>query len=268
MKKYIITLIIALGVISAVIPSAVAISLTVNDQPVSIGIVLRNGTSYVPLRTATNALLPYAKVTWENGRAVVRASNLTMTASPGKYYVEANGRMLFVKDGVRVENGTTLVPVRVLAKALGATVGWDGARGVVSLKSGSGTILPGDQFYNSDSVYWLSRIINAESQTEPLLGKIAVGNVILNRVASPDFPNSIYGVIFDTKFGVQFEPTKNGTINNTPLAESVLAAKLCLEGASVVGSSLYFLNPAISTSFWIMENRSLVTTIGDHKFYA
>jgi N-acetylmuramoyl-L-alanine amidase len=268
MKKFIITFILVLSVISAVISSAAAISLTVNDQPVSVGIVLRNGTSYVPLRATTNLLVPSAKVMWENGQAVVRSSNLTMTASPDKYYVEANGRMLYVKDGVKVENGTTLVPVRVLAKALGATVEWDGASGIVSLKSGSGTILPEDQFYDSDSVYWLSRIINAESQTEPLAGKIAVGNVILNRVASPDFPNSIYGVIFDTKFGVQFEPTKNGTINNTPSADSVLAAKLCLDGASVVGSSLYFLNPTISTSYWIMENRSLVSTIGDHKFYA
>jgi N-acetylmuramoyl-L-alanine amidase len=156
----------------------------------------------------------------------------------------------------------------VLAEALGATVGWDGVRSVVSLKAGSGTILSGDMYYDGDAVYWLSRIINAESQSEPLLGKIAVGNVILNRVASPEFPNSIYNVIYDTNWGVQFEPTINGTINNTPSNESILAAKLCLDGASVVGGSLYFLNPEISSNYWIMENRSLVTTIGEHKFYA
>jgi N-acetylmuramoyl-L-alanine amidase len=115
-------------------------------------------------------------------------------------------------------------------------------------------------------VYWLSRIISAESGGEPLEGKIAVGNVVLNRVKSPDFPNTIYGVIYDTAGGIQFEPVANGTVNNVPDPDSVLAAKLCLDGASVAGGSLFFLNPSLATSFWITENRTKVAAIGSHVF--
>lgn len=120
---------------------------------------------------------------------------------------------------------------------------------------------------DSDAVYWLSRIISAESQGEPLEGKIAVGNVVLNRVKSSEFPNTIYGVIFDDRWGGQFEPVRNGTIYQTPTEESVEAAKLCLAGTNVVGDSLYFLAPALAQNFWIVENREYVTTIGCHEFY-
>ena len=123
-------------------------------------------------------------------------------------------------------------------------------------------------YYNSDSVYWLARIINAESESEPLAGKIAVGNVILNRVDSTEFPDSIYDVIFDERWGGQFEPAQNGTIYNEPTDESLLAAKLCMDGASTAGDSLFFLNPSSSTNFWMMESCVFVTTIGNHQFYA
>lgn len=113
----------------------------------------------------------------------------------------------------------------------------------------------------------MSRIISAESRGEPLLGKIAVGTVVLNRVASKEFPNTIYDVIFDRKWGVQFQPTANGTIHNEPTAESVLAAKLVLEGARAAGDSLYFLAPDLTQNHWIMNNRDHVATIGCHWFY-
>ena len=98
----------------------------------------------------------------------------------------------------------------------------------------SGTPLAsGDTFYNSESLYWLSRIIYAESGNQPLEGKIAVGNVVLNRVAHPQFPNTVKGVIFQAN---QFTPVQNGSINRTPSSESVIAAKLCLDGANTAGS--------------------------------
>jgi len=59
----------------------------------------------------------------------------------------------------------------------------------------------------------------------------------------------------------------NGTIYNEPTEESVLAAKMVLEGARVTGDSLYFLAPDLTTNHWIMENREYVTTIGTHWFY-
>ena len=267
MKK-ILSAFLILGMLFAATPSAHAVSLLVNSSTVIDKVLLYNSTTYVPLRAASLSLCPGAAISWENNRALVQTSNLTITARPGDYYIDANGRKLFAKDSVRLINGTTMVPVRLLAKAMGASVAWDAVSERVTLTGGSGTITSGNEYYNSDDLYWLSRIINAESSGEPLFGKIAVGNVILNRVASPDFPDSVYNVIFDEVGGIQFTPVANGTIFNTPSAESILAAKLCLDGASVVGNSLFFLNPTIATSSWITKNRAYISTIGNHKFYA
>lgn len=120
---------------------------------------------------------------------------------------------------------------------------------------------------DEDAVYWLSRIISAESKGESLEGQIAVGNVVLNRVKSPEFPNTIYGVIFDDRWGGQFEPVRNGTIYLEPTAQSVQAAKQCLSGVNNIGNCLYFLAPDLAQNFWIPQNREYVTTIGCHDFY-
>lgn len=268
MKRRILAAALSLGLLTASLPAAGAVSLLVNGSTASVTAAIQNQTTYVPLRAAVSLLLPNASVSWEDGRAVVRTAALTLTAKPGDCYLTANGRVLYIAGLVQVSDGSVLVPVRVLARALGASVEWDGQAGMVSLTSGSGTIASGDSYYNSTSVYWLSRIIEAESSGEPMLGKLAVGCVVLNRVASADFPDTIYDVIFDTSWGGQFEPVSNGTIYNTPSEESILAAKLCLDGASVVGESLYFLNPAKSTSFWAVNNAKFVATIGSHDFYA
>ena len=99
-------------------------------------------------------------------------------------------------------------------------------------------------------------------------GQIAVGNVVLNRVRSEQFPNTIYEVIFDRAYGVQFTPTANGTIYCEPDEEAIIAAKLCLEGYTLSEGILYFLNPALSSNFWVPNNRDYVMTIAGHDFYS
>lgn len=120
---------------------------------------------------------------------------------------------------------------------------------------------------DADAVFWLSRIISAESKGESLEGQIAVGNVVLNRVKSSEFPNTIYGVIFDDRWGGQFEPVRNGTIYLEPTEQSIFAAKQCLSGVNNIGNCLYFLAPDLAQNFWIPQNRKYVTTIGCHDFY-
>ena len=93
-------------------------------------------------------------------------------------------------------------------------------------------------------IYWLARIIEAEAGGESYKGKVAIGNVILNRVNSKDFPNTIYNVIFEYYGNIpQFSPVADGTIYNTPSEESINAAKDALNGARPVGNSTYFFNP-------------------------
>lgn len=222
-------------------------------------------TTYVCYLPIVQALYPDATAVWEDGQAVVEAEGLSMHIKLYANYLEANGRYLYVPDGIRQEGVDILVPVRVLAEALGATVTWDGEQSIVSLESGDGPILSGDEAYVADDVYWLSRIIYAESGNQPLEGKIAVGNVVLNRVADSRFPNTIYDVIFQRN---QFTPAATGSINSTPNEESVIAAKLCLEGANTAGGSLYFINPWTCPNSWASRNRPYVATIGAHAFFA
>lgn len=121
---------------------------------------------------------------------------------------------------------------------------------------------------SSSDLYWLSRIIHAEARGEPYTGMVAVGNVVLNRVNSTNFPNTVYGVIFEYyKHIPQFSPVEEGTIYNTPSAQSVRAARDALNGARPVGNAEYFFNPRKASGAWIVNNRTYLTRIGEHVFY-
>lgn len=121
--------------------------------------------------------------------------------------------------------------------------------------------------YSSD-VYWLARIIHAEAEAESYQGKVAIGNVILNRVKSSAFPNTIYDVIFDYYGNIpQFSPVADGTIYNTPSQESIQAAKDSLNGVRPVGNATYFFNPNKAAGSWIVQNKTYMARIGGHVFY-
>ena len=221
------------------------------------------GTSYMTLRAF--AARTGCQLSWASGQASLSGDRLELTAQPDSLYVTVNGRALYVEGGVPVRDGKMALPLRVLAQATGAGLTWDAARSTAVLDT-AGTS-PARASYNEEDLYWLSRVISAEARGESLEGQIAVGNVVLNRVASSQFPNTVKGVVFDRKNGVQFEPISNGTIYDEPVDSAVVAAKLCLEGADVVGDCLYFYAPALSKGTWIVNNRTYHTTIGCHRFY-
>lgn len=267
MKKILIAAVAVLALTFSPPASAASTpSLTLDGTPMGSESMttLLNGTTYVSLRAVSSALDENAVITWENRTAYVHTDSLTLSAKPGQSYMTVNGETVSVPHGVQLVQDRTLVPVRALAQAFGATVVWNPITWEVSLYT---TASQQGISYNSDDLYWLSRIISAESRGESLEGKIAVGNVVLNRVKSSEFPNNIYDVIFDSRWGGQFEPVSNGTIYHTPTEESVQAAKLCLQGVNVAGDSLYFLAPALAQNFWIPQNRKYVTTLGCHDFY-
>ena len=162
---------------------------------------------------------------------------------------------------------TLYAPVRALAALIGADIFWDASSYTVQVTGGI-NFPSAETMYSAMDLDWLARIIFAESGTEPFAGQIAVGNVVLNRMHSPQYPDTIQEVIFDRKYGVQFTPTSNGMIYNQPSEESILAAKICLEGYSVSEDSLFFLNEALSTNLWTVRNCRYVFSIGSHDFYA
>ncbi|MGM9652142.1 MAG: cell wall hydrolase [Eubacteriales bacterium] len=231
--------------------------------------VLYKDTTYVELGEFTDEVR-LCDETWDSAALCARFSgeDIEMSVTDGAAYMIANNRYLWCENGVFADGERTYVPLRAAAKALGADVAWNADEFAAYVTTGDTPILPGDQYYNADEVYWLSRIIYSEAGIEPFRGQIAVGNVVMNRVRSAQFPDSIYGVIFDSKYGVQFSPTANGTIYCTPSEEAVIAAKICLEGYSVSDIILYFLNASLASNFWIPQNRDYVMTISGHDFYS
>ncbi len=241
-------------------------TVTVGGKSLAVKGITIGSTEYIPFRAAAEAL--GAKYSYNSGTkvATMSANGLYMTAGSGCYVSYANDRVLFsISPTVIMSDGRMYLPVEVFAKATGMSVAR--SSGYLRLEGNYSPITPASRFYRSDEVFWLARIIHAESSGEPLLGKIAVGGVVLNRVSSPLYPNTIYSVIFDRKWGVQFSPILNGTIYNTPSYNSTLAAKICLEGYDVTGGALFFLEPRLSSSSWIPTSREYAFTVGRHDFY-
>ena len=125
-----------------------------------------------------------------------------------------------------------------------------------------------EDVYSEEDLYWLSRIISAESRGEPFIGQLAVGTVVINRTGSDYYPDTIYEVIFDRVGGVQFTPASTGSVYRDPTESSVLAAKLCLEGFSLDGGILFFFNSKLAAGSWITANRTYTMTVGQHDFYS
>ena len=272
MKKRILTAALTIALSLTTVCSAKAattVDVHYNNWDMPITGYLKDGTTYVPIRQFFQ-LLGGSWVTWNSAElsANVRGNaNAAFYLGSRTAWIDSEKHQLPGRS--YSQDGTFYVPLRGIAEALDCGVSYNSAlqRVTLTTQSTGSQETTGSSAYK-DSVYWLARIIQAESGAEPYRGKLAVGNVILNRVASTDFPNSIYGVIFDRKNGVQFTPVANGTIYNTPSAESIRAAEECLAGTRVVGNCLYFFNPKTATkASWIVQNCRYYTSIGDHDFY-
>jgi len=234
------------------------------------GIIYRE-TTYVSVEDFCREIYPDAEVSWdeETRQAGIECEGLSAVLYAEQLRIAANGRSLYMPYGLVVMGGEVMAPVRELAKLFGAEVVWNEEVHSVDIVTDEVTfIADGDDFYDSTDLYWLSRLIDSEARNQEMDGKIAVGNVVLNRVALASMPDSIYDVIFDTKYGVQFSVIQDGSIYLEPSEDAVLAAKFCLEGYERAGDSLYFVNPSIGSTAWFRSTRTFVTAIGDHEFYA
>ena len=220
---------------------------------------LEEGVTYVPLRYLLDAFDGWT-VTWDSEaqEAIAVSGSARVAADPEEDRIVVNDAVL--SGRVTVENGRTYVPLRLVTEALGGKTEWDPYLAGAAVTSTNAV-------YDASDLYWLSRIICAESGAEPMEGQIAVGNVVLNRVVSNEFPDSIPAVIFDRVDGVQFEPVENGTVYRTPTAQSTEAAMRVLDGENTVRNAMYFYAPALSQGRWINANRTYFKTIGCHRFY-
>ena len=129
------------------------------------------------------------------------------------------------------------------------------------MTSSSGTS-GGSTSTNSNDVNLLSRLIYGESRGEPYSGQVAVGAVVLNRVKSSSFPNTIAGVIYQAG---AFDVVKDGQINLTPDSTAKKAAQDALNGWDPSYGAIYYFNPSTATNKWIWS-RPMTVTIGRHRF--
>ncbi|WP_404329677.1 cell wall hydrolase [Mesobacillus maritimus] len=140
-------------------------------------------------------------------------------------------------------------------------------------KLSSNTIYPGQRFTipNTTGITaaekdLMARLVHAEAKGEPYAGKVAVATVILNRIDSPDFPNTLSGVVHEKVNGYYaFTPVQNGEINKPADAEAKRAVNEALAFRGQGSGSLFFFNPKTAKSDWIFS-RQVTVTIGNHRF--
>ena len=146
------------------------------------------------------------------------------------------------KNGLRVDGAVGATTAAALGVQLAGTVSAAG--------------------YAETESYLLGRLVHGEARGEPYVGKVAVAAVVLNRVRSPLFPNTIAGVIYQAG---AFDAVADGQINLTPDEDSLRAARDALNGWDPSGGCLYYYNPSTATNAWIWT-RQVQLSIGKHNF--
>ena len=189
-----------------------------------------------------------------NSRSIEFKEQSRLAIVDGYYYIIGSGQCC-------MENNTLVAPMELLYRAFSSSVYEDAENSRMYITTGAGL----DEDLTADEIQLLARLVQAEAGNQSLEGKIAVANVVINRIDSSYFPSTISGIIFDTNSGIQFTTAYNGAIYNTPSDECYEAVYDALEGTNMVGNCLFFSSTA---DCWASRNRTLMLTIGDHYFYA
>ena len=252
--------------------TAVPITLMVNSNIIKTegNSMVFDSTAYAPVRAFLNAIGIY-DIYWDDTdkKVTFTYGDKTVTLFNRNSVGLINNEPHYIGGGVVIRKDRVLVPIRFISEFFGFYVEWDSTYYNVNLIKEGVTVNDAliEKAYTAEDLIWLYKIIEAESRGEPFEGKLAVGSVIMNRVKHHSFPNTIKEVIFDTAYGVQFQPIRNNSIYNTPSLESVTAGKMAANGENPVGDSLYFLNPKTATSYWILRTRVFYRRISNHDFY-
>lgn len=156
----------------------------------------------------------------------------------------------------------TVSAVKSFQKKNGLTV--DGIAGTQTLKAMgiTSSSSSSSSSNNSSNVNLLARVVYGEARGEPYTGQVAVAAVVLNRVKSNKFPNSISGVVYQSG---AFDAVADGQINMTPDTTAKKAAQDALNGWDPSYGAIYYFNPSTATNKWIWS-RPMTVTIGKHRF--
>lgn len=157
----------------------------------------------------------------------------------------------------------TVKAVKYFQRKNGLTA--DGIAGPATLKAmgitSSSSTSSSTSSYNSN-LNLLARVIYGESRGEPYTGQVAVGAVVMNRIKSSSFPNTLSGVVYQSG---AFDAVKDGQVNLTPNSTAIKAAQDAMNGWDPSYGAIYYFNPSTATNKWIWS-RPMTVTIGKHRF--
>ena len=163
-------------------------------------------------------------------------------------------------DGVY--GSRTEAAVRWFQEKNGLTV--DGKAGAQTLRAMGISTAGVVESSTSGDAALLARLISAEARGESYEGQVAVGAVVMNRIAHPAFPNTMAGVIYQKG---AFSCLDDGQFDQPVASSAYQAARDAINGYDPTGGAIYYFNPATATSRWIWSRPALVT-IGRHRFCA
>jgi len=224
----------------------VFISVKINGQVIftDTNPYVKQNRTFVPVRFVAEAFGMNVHWNQEEKKVIIADESTLVELWQDRNLISVNGKEIIMDVNTEEKDGRIMVPVRHFAEAMGFSVEWDNMTCSVALNKEEASI-PASVVYNrpytDDDIVWLSRIIHAEGKNLGINGKVAIANVVLNRVKSSDYPDTVCDVIFDTRFGVQFPPAhKTDFTALVPENSCIIAAKMALEGINNVDKCLYF----------------------------
>ena len=234
---------------AADIEKEIPISLSVNGNYILMDSqpFIEKDSVFVPIRFVGQAL-GVQEIVWdnENKRVVIKDKDKIIEMFINSNEALINGETYVLNAPPVAIDNRTMVPLRFVAENLDCEVVWNDQTYTVEI-SKEGVTVPAinilNRTYSDEDIYWLSKIVQVEARDLSFDGKLAVANVVINRKNSYEFPNTIYDVIYDKNYCVQFPPAyKSSFISTQPSSDSIIAAKMALEGNNNISKCLYFNN--------------------------
>ncbi|ADU30501.1 LysM peptidoglycan-binding domain-containing protein [Evansella cellulosilytica] len=227
-------------------------------------IAARNGTTVAAIRNANQLTSDLIRV--GQTLTIPGASTGTQSNAPQEtftYTVVAGDSL----STIAARNGTTVAAIRNANQLTSDLIRVGQTLTIPGASTPHSTPTQVSEQVNQEDLLWLAKMIFAEARGESLQGQIAVGAVIMNRVKSNLFPNTIQEVLFERSHGhFQFSPAGNGTLSTAnPNNTNMEAARRALNGEDPTNGSLYFYNPSKTNDQWV-RSRTVSTTIGNHVF--
>ncbi len=224
------------------------ISISVNGQYIMMDTkpVMMDDTVYVPIRFVANALC--ADIQWEGETrtATILDGETTITLTHDSNIVTVNGESHMLKIVPPVIDNRTLVPIGFIEDHMNCQVNWNENTYTVEIIKENLTV-PAmsiiERGYTDDDLLLLAKIVTVEAMDLSFDGKVAIANVVINRKKSTSFPNTIKDVIYDKEYCKQFPPAhKTSFATRVPSKDSIIAAKMALEGINNISVCLFFNN--------------------------